>query len=93
MSLFIIYSINKSTVFIQINKYNNGKLQAYLSVNDYLQLRGIEVGYIENYFGKTFDEKINSFFMFFYKKTDSKLLKILKGEDWLIIPTYWGNYK
>jgi hypothetical protein len=31
--------------------------------------------------------------MFFYKKTDSKLLKILKGEDWLIIPTYWGNYK
>ena len=85
--------INKSTVFIQINKYNNGKLQAYLSVNDYLQLRGIEVGYIENYFGKTFDEKINSFFMFFYKKTDSKLLKILKGEDWLIIPTYWGNYK
>ena len=80
--------INKSTVFIQINKYNNGKLQAYLSVNDYLQLRGIEVGYIENYFGKTFDEKINSFFMFFYKKTDSKFLKILKWEDWLIILIY-----
>lgn len=86
--------INNMTILIQLNKYEGEVLHKYLNINDYFEkILKMPIKILNDYWGVSGDEKINTFFEWFFDNCDKKLIKILKGKDWIDIPFDWHEYK
>jgi len=83
-------SNSKSLIYIHIYKYKELELQKWIDIGDYLkQKRNISIMRLEDYSGETIDEKIVSFFIWFEKNIDKKLINIIKGKGWVDTHLDW----
>lgn len=95
----IVVYTDKTIVFLRLyKKGTEGLYSGGLSFFDYFsKLKNIEEPnskfILDNYNGLDTNEKLSNFFEWLTSVTDTQLINILQGQDWVDIPFDWGGYR
>jgi hypothetical protein len=89
------YATTTSVFFLIINTENEPHTD--LNLYDFLGTKRIENARffmkLDNHTGESFQEKLNSYFLWLTSVWNDDLFKIASGEMWVTLSFNWGPYK